>query len=1039
MTSSALTTAERQQRLVAWNNTQAEFPDLCVHQLFEQQVAALPNAIALIDGAEQVTYAQLNQRANQLAEQLHALGLHPDDLVGICVERSSHLFIGLLAIFKAGGAYVPLDAGYPPERITYMLQDSAARLLLTTKSMWQQLALPATATAQCQVLYVEEMNQQTPPLSDWPLPGSPLPSTGSGSSEPGSGVAPHNLAYCIYTSGSTGNPKGALMEHRSLVNMLWWHKQTRPAVVGVKTLQFCAVSFDFSFHEIFGTLCLGGTLVLVDEETRRNPFALATFIQQQQIEKLYLPVTALRQLAEATQEGVVLSHLREVITTGELLQITPAIAHLCRQSGAMLHNHYGATEFQDATTLTLQGDPATWPTVAPVGRPLANVQVYILDEQQQPVPIGTEGEFCIGGVGVARGYLNRPDLTQAKFIPNPFGPGRLYRTGDLARYRPDGVIEHLGRMDQQVKIRGFRVELGEIEALLLKHPAVRECAVAALDDPNGNKQLVGYLIAADDQGVQLDEALWRYLGNHLPDYMLPTRFVHLNAMPLTPSGKLDRRALPAPVWTRPALGTALLLPQSTSEQQLTQLWRELLQMDVIGIHDSFFALGGTSLLLTQLHKRISETFTLDLPTVALFQYPTIHTLAQQIDTWRQSPRTGGLKTSLQRTATVANTAPLRDSRQNALAQQRARREQQRSQPTQPAVAKVTVINPGKPAPIQPPIELFPSVGEYPVYDGYLYHLMTNDEYRNHHYRAAITQVVAGKTVVDIGTGQDAILARFAAEAGAQKVYALERSHRSYTLAVERIEELGLADRIQVLYGEAAALELPELVDICLSEVIGNIGGSEGVAVILNDARRFLKPNGLMIPMRCITQIAAVTIPDEILHRPQFGEYASHYTQQLFDVVGYPFDVRICLNHLPSTHFLSGAAIAENLDFTTFANPETSVPFALTMTRSGRLDGFLLWINLYTAANEMVDSLARKCNWSPIFLPVFEPGLGVAAGDVIEATCTTRLSENHVNPDYLFEGRVFRQKGTIHTFDYVSHYQKPLFKQTPFYQRLFAQQ
>lgn len=617
-------TAEWQQQIVDWNATQAEFPACCVHQLFEQQVLATPHAIALIDGDQHVTYQALNARANQLAHRLQGMGVGSTpgatDLVGICIERSVHLFVGLLGIFKAGGAYVPLDASYPSERITYMLQDAAVRVLLTTTTQVAQLAL--TETAGCQVVCLDEA-ETTPDQATL--------------DNPSSGVQPHNLAYCIYTSGSTGNPKGALMEHRSLVNMLWWHKQTRPSVTGVKTLQFCAVSFDFSFHEIFATLCLGGTLVLVTEEIRRNGVALAEFICDQAIEKLFLPVTALVQLAEATQDGPLPTQVREVITTGELLQITPAIAHLFRHTGALLHNHYGATEFQDATTLTLQGDPADWPTLVPVGRPLSNVQVYILDEQGAPVAVDEEGELCIGGMGVARGYLNRPELTQQKFVPNPFAAGLLYKTGDLARYRPvptgHPVIEHLGRMDQQVKIRGFRVELGEIESALVQHPAVRECAVVARADETGNQQLVGYLIPTADKSAttgQLEHDLWLYLQAHLPEYMVPTRFVQLETMPLTPSGKLDRRALPAPVWTRPALTTALVNPRSASEQRLAELWRELLHLEHIGIHDNFFELGGTSLLLTQLHKAVVAAFAVKLSAVALFQYPTIYTLAQHL-------------------------------------------------------------------------------------------------------------------------------------------------------------------------------------------------------------------------------------------------------------------------------------------------------------------------------------------------------------------------------------------------------------------------
>ncbi|MBV7331443.1 amino acid adenylation domain-containing protein [Chloroflexi bacterium TSY] len=614
-----MTPEERQQILIEWNATGAEFPDLCVHQLFEARVAETPNAIALMNGEQAFTYAELNRRANQVAHHLVTLETQPENLIAICIERSVELFIGLLAIMKAGGAYVPLDASYPAARIDYMLRDSGVKILLTTTNIAAQLEPTVAALQDCLLICLDESDTGVQSVVDKEISVK---------------VAPNNLAYCIYTSGSTGNPKGVLMEHGSLVNMLWWHHQTRKSVQSVKTLQFCAVSFDFSFHEIFSTLCLGGTLVLVPESVRQNPFALAEFIKAQQIEKLFLPVTALLQLAEAVDESTMPEFLREVITTGEQMQITPAVANLFGQTSAMLHNHYGATEFQDATTHTLCGDPHTWPMLMPVGRPLSNVQVYILDEMLQPVPIGEDGEFCIGGVGVARGYHNLPDLTDKKFIINPFGEGRLYRTGDLARYQPDGSIEHLGRMDHQVKIRGFRVELGEIEAVLMSHDVVRECAVVAREIA-GDTQLVGYVVPNDENRTafgELDGTLRVYLEETLPGHMVPAHFIQLKAMPLTPSGKLDRRSLPAPKHSRPGLSTPLVKPRTPTEQRLARIWQMHLALDTVGIHDNFFELGGTSLLLTQAHKSLRDTFALDLSAVSLFQYPTIQTLAQHIDT-----------------------------------------------------------------------------------------------------------------------------------------------------------------------------------------------------------------------------------------------------------------------------------------------------------------------------------------------------------------------------------------------------------------------
>ena len=1004
---------ERQKILFDWNATQAEFPeDSCIQHLFEGQVAEHPDAVALIEGDRSLTYRELNVRANSVAQHLLSLGCKPDDLLAICIERSAELFIGLLGILKAGCAYVPLDVGYPAERIDYMLRDSNAPVLLSSTDVVKQLALVVPALQKCQTVCLDR--------------GSEVFQTTSVSEAIQTEVLPNNLAYCIYTSGSTGNPKGVLMEHRSLVNMLWWHRQTRPSVQGVRTLQFCAVSFDFSFHEIFSTLCLGGTLVLVSEEVRRNPFALAAFICDNEIEKLFLPVTALQQLAEAVDSGMLPTSLREVITTGEQLQITPPMVNLFRQTGAMLHNHYGATEFQDATTFTLSGDPTDWPALAPIGCPLSNVQIYILDESGQPVPHGEVGELYIAGSGVARGYLKRPELTKERFIPNPFGGGRLYRTGDLARYQADGTIENLGRADYQVKIRGIRIELGEIEAILAKHPAVKENAIMA-HDYLGHKRLVAYIVARKDEPSE--DLLHSYLEKRLPDYMLPEAFVVLERMPLTPSGKINRRALPVPKIFRRTLVSSVSMPQSETEQLLAEIWQEVLTIETVGIHDNFFDIGATSLLLIQVYKRLKETFD-QLSALALFQYPTIHTLAQHLSQ-QQVPRKGKPQFNENRFGEV-----LQKSRPDTTLEQARMTKQCKIRRTHRArkarmARSVPQIKPRT-------INIWPSVGEYPVYDAYLYHLMSNvDRPRNGCYETAINQVVKDKTVVDIGTGQDAILSVFCVQGGAKKVYAIERDINSYRLAVAHLERLGMSDVVSVIHGEAAEVKLPELVDVCVSEVIGNIGGSEGVAVILNDARRFLKPNGIMIPERCVTFIAACTLPQDVLHRPKMDEIPSRYAKKIFEAIGYPFDVRICMGKFPKENRLSDSGIFENLRFTQTTNTAESTEFNLTIKQDGRWDGFILWLNLYVIESEVVDTLAHEGNWAPVYFPIFEPGVEVSRGDVIQATCQRSLSDNQINPDYVIHGRLIKRNGHIFEFEHGSYYRKAQFRQHLFYQRIFA--
>lgn len=606
--------------LFNWNNTGVpRQSDRCIHEWFEEQAKQTPDRIAVVFDGENLTYRQLNQRSNQLAHHLKFLGVEPETLVGICLERSLMMVVALLAVLKAGGAYVPFDPSYPSDRLADMLGDAQVELLLTAGRLLE--ASPAISQV------VEGY-----PLVDLDRVWDSLESVSQ--ENPVSGIELQNLAYVLYTSGSTGKPKGVMMEHRALVNLIHWHLHHR--ITAAKTLQFAPLSFDISFHEIFATWCSGGTLVLISEEQRRNPEALLNVISEQGIEKLYLPFAALQQLAQVATQKPVSLKLREVMTAGEQLQILPRIAQFFQQIGCTLHNHYGATECQDVTAFTLPPEVKDWVPLPPIGRAIDNTQIYILDDRQQQVPIGVAGELYVGGEGIARGYLNRPDLTQERFIANPFGEGCLYKTGDLARYLPDGNLHHLGRADGQVKLRGFRIELGEIEGLLAQHPMVRESAVILREDVPNLKRLVAYIIPATDRHTEdLELTVSDYLRDGLPEYMVPTGFVFLEQMPLTPSGKLDRKNLPVP--RRSRLNAERVLPQTETEKQMTQIWQEVLQLEDVSVDRNFFEVGGTSLLLLYVYEKLTALFGDRLNSIAtLFQYPTIQTLAQQLDGERQS-------------------------------------------------------------------------------------------------------------------------------------------------------------------------------------------------------------------------------------------------------------------------------------------------------------------------------------------------------------------------------------------------------------------
>jgi amino acid adenylation domain-containing protein len=583
--------AEPLEILRAWNGTRAEYPkDSCVQQLFEAQVERTPDAVAASFQDQEVTYRALNQRANQLAHHLRELGVGPEVPVGICVARSLQLPVAVLAVLKAGGAYVPLDAAYPDERLAFMLADTCGPVLLTEQPLLARLP-ESKAKVVCLDTDVEVISRKVPtnPVCRW---------------------GGENLAYVIYTSGSTGKPKGIAMEHRPLVNLLCWQLRNSSLSKEARTLQFAPLSFDVSFQEMFSTWCAGGTLLLIPDGLRRDPPGLVHFLTQHAVQRVFLPFVALQQLADAAYgQDAVLPALREVITAGEQLKITRTIAHFFEvRKDCMLQNQYGPSESHVVTAFTLAGCPRSWMTLPPIGRPIANTQIYLLNASQELVPTGQAGELTIGGDCLARGYWQRPELTAEKFIPDPFRtePGaRLYRTGDLARYLPDGNLEFLGRLDHQVKIRGFRIEPGEIEAVLSQHPAVHAAAVLRREDEPGEVRLVAYLVTGKKPAPSLTEVR-RFVRTKLPEYMVPSAIVILASLPLTPNGKVNLQALPAPGQERPLLEQAFVEPRNELERQLQQIWEEVLRIRPIGVRDPFSELGGDSLQVAHLFLQIQK-------------------------------------------------------------------------------------------------------------------------------------------------------------------------------------------------------------------------------------------------------------------------------------------------------------------------------------------------------------------------------------------------------------------------------------------------
>jgi len=627
-----LTDAERRQMVDDWNHTRADFPARkCIHQLVEDQAARTPEAAAVVFEEKEFTYAQINARANQLAHHLRSLGVGPGKFVTVCLKRSADAIVGLLGILKAGGAYVPLDPAYPKDRIAFMLEDTQAPVLLTQQELLD--GLPAhTAKTVCLD-------------ADWPAIAT------LGSDNPPCATKPDDLAYVIYTSGSTGKPKGVVLKHRPVVNTLDWVNKTFKVGPGDRLLFVTSICFDLSVYDIFGTLAAGATIRIASSDDLRDPERLLKALCEEPITFWDSAPPTLQQLAPffaSVKEEARHSKLRLVFLSGDWIPVP--LPDQVRETfpQAQVISLGGATEAAIWSNWYPIGtvDPK-WPSI-PYGKPMQNCRYHILDANLNPVPIGVPGELHIGGICLASGYLNRPELTAERFIPDPFGrpgvekgtgtfssekvpvpfstPGdRLYKTGDLARYFPDGNIEFLGRIDHQVKVRGYRVELGEIETVLAKHPAVRECVVIARPDSGGVKQLVVYAVATPDHRIDAKE-LRAYLGEHLPDYMVPTPFVPMGAMPLNPNGKIDRKALPDPSCEQGDDARPYTAPRDAVEEALAAMWAEVLGVPRVGIHDDFFALGGHSLNATQVVSRIRKHFGVEVPLPAFFQAKTIATL-----------------------------------------------------------------------------------------------------------------------------------------------------------------------------------------------------------------------------------------------------------------------------------------------------------------------------------------------------------------------------------------------------------------------------
>ena len=605
----------------------AELGQPTVLHRFKEEVDEHPQRPALICGGQILSYAQLDERANRLANLLVKLGIAPGEPVAICAERSFEMIVGLVGIQKAGGAYVPLDPTYPKERLQFVLEDCGAKVLVAQPALLAKLPAHKGTTV--------ELSEQNGQLN------------AEESAEPGATINPENAAYIIYTSGSTGQPKGVPITHRNLAfstaARLRYYKEPI-----ANYLLLSSFAFDSSIAGIFWTLVQGATLTMPREGTHNDPKALASLISEYKVSHvLALPSFYQAIINNAAEEE--LRSLTTVIVAGEACVPELVERHYRKLSQAQLYNEYGPTEGTVwATVHKCERDSGE--RTVPIGRPVANMSVYILNEQSEPVGIGQLGEICIGGPSVAKGYLNRPELSAQKFVANPLAhrgeagtPSTLYRTGDLACFRSDGTIEFHGRIDEQVKIRGYRIEIGEIENVLTRHPEVRDAVVLAREDAPGEKRLVAYVVSKHQAHFSIPD-LRIFAQEKLPQFMVPTQFVVLGALPLTPNGKVDRKALPAPEELN-RKERKLVSPRNPDEAQLARIWREVLKLDTVGMEENFFELGGHSLLAIQVIARVRDAFSLELPMASIFEAPTIEGMAAALARCRQGKRTapGGIR------------------------------------------------------------------------------------------------------------------------------------------------------------------------------------------------------------------------------------------------------------------------------------------------------------------------------------------------------------------------------------------------------------
>jgi len=959
-----------------------------IAQNIERAQRLFPDKPALIFENKSLTYCELDEMSNQVANGLSDLGISRGDRVALFLPNIPSFVTTYFGIQKIGAVAVAMNSALKARETQFIIDDSGATVLVTTEALRRNVPaeeLPALKL----ILIADSAGRPTAAKTDMAL--SEWMATASSTAQ-AVDMAPDDPATILYTSGTTGFPKGAVLSHGNTVSNVHTCTYTFRLHPDDRILLFVPAFHNFGLNAALNPCFDAGATLVLHREFEIEEILRS--IVENGVTTFYGVPTIYTLLCEKASAERMRS-VRRYVSAAATLPLE--IAKKWREKfGVAISEGYGLTEGSLVCfNHFLKYKPGS------VGSPLEGIEMRIADADGHELGPGELGEVIVRGPNVMLGYWNRPDET-AEVIKN----GWFY-TGDIGRTDDDGYFYIVDRVKDMVNVSGQKAYPSEIENVFFQHSAVAEVAVYGVPDALLGEQVRASVILKPGEEVSAGE-ITTFCRQRMADFKVPSGIEFVTSLPKGRTGKILKKVLreqsqadSATIGNSERTGSPErqpvvpksihLSPEEVQNWMIEWLSGKLeLDPETIETNRPLVDYGLTSVLAVNFAQDLGDWLEQPALPVIVWNFPTIELMIRYV-----------VNLHVQKTDGVEQSPATPDTENSR-------------------------------------IEFWPAIEGYFVYDPLMYELMANDEKRNQSYRVAIEKTVRDKVVVEVGTGQNAILARFCAEAGARQVYAIEVGKEAYQLAQTQVEKWGLSDKITLIHGDATRISLPEPADVCVSEIVGSIGGSQGAATIMNSARRFLKPDGLMIPQRSVTKMAAVTLPEEILLHPRFAPLARHYTQKIFNQVGHPFDVRLCLNNFSPSGIISASAIFEELDFSQPTPTEYQHEIALTINRQSRLDGFLLWLNLHTIAGEVIDILKNANSWLPIFIPVFDPGVAVSAGDTIQVVCTGTLCNNEMNPDYRIEGQLERNDGEILTFDYMSYHHEPYLKQTPFYERLFSE-